>query len=88
VAVRDTGVGVPIQEQNNIFEKYYRFKRRNDAYEGILVPAAGTGLGLFIAKTIIELHGGGISLVSEQGQGSEFRFTLPINRVEVQNENA
>lgn len=70
--VADTGEGIPKEYQDQIFSKYFR------------VPGSireGTGLGLAISKNIIEAHGGEIGLESEPGQGSTFRFTLPVSEV-------
>ena len=72
VQVNDTGVGIPAKEQERIFEAYYQVKQdkeRNDA---------GSGLGLTIAKLLIELQGGKIWLESIVGQGSSFFFSLPL----------
>ncbi|MFQ5949614.1 MAG: ATP-binding protein, partial [Nitrospiria bacterium] len=71
-AIRDTGIGISPEEQSRIFDRFYQTERESSAY------AKGTGLGLFIAKTLIELHGGQIRVTSEVGKGSEFAFTLPI----------
>ncbi|MEK7306106.1 MAG: ATP-binding protein [Nitrospirota bacterium] len=72
VSIRDTGIGIAPMEQTRIFDRFYRIEQ--DCPTG----AKGTGLGLFIAKTLVELHGGRISVTSEVGKGSEFTFTLPI----------
>ncbi len=69
--ISDNGVGIPLEEQPRIFERFYRFEKNS-----ILEPR-GTGLGLFIAKNVIELHGGQIWVTSEVGKGSEFTFTIP-----------
>lgn len=71
-SIRDTGIGIPEEEQQRIFDRFYRIEQ--DSEEG----AKGTGLGLFIAKSLIELHGGKIRVTSEVGKGSEFSFTLPL----------
>ena len=66
--VSDTGAGIPPEYQPHLFEKFFR------------VPGAsadGAGLGLFIAKEIVEGHGGEIGVNSEAGRGSTFWFTLP-----------
>lgn len=72
VQVNDTGVGIPAKEQERIFEAYYQIKQdkeRNDV---------GSGLGLTIAKLLVELQGGKIWLESVAGQGSSFFFSLPL----------
>jgi two-component system sensor histidine kinase KdpD len=74
VSVADHGPGIDSFEQPMIFEKFYR--GRNQQY-----AAHGTGMGLAIAKVIVEAHGGTIGLVSQLGHGSVFSFTLPIHSV-------
>ncbi|HEY0931480.1 MAG TPA: ATP-binding protein [Gemmatimonas sp.] len=69
IAVRDTGPGVAPEDVPRLFERYWQAPR---------LLRAGSGLGLFIAKGIVEAHGGTIGVVSELGQGSEFWFTLPL----------
>jgi two-component system sensor histidine kinase KdpD len=71
IGVKDRGPGIPIRERALIFERYYRGSENADR-----VP--GTGLGLHIAKNIVEAHGGRIWVESELGQGSEFLFTFPV----------
>jgi signal transduction histidine kinase len=77
VSVSDTGVGIAEAEKPKIFEEFHQAEGFSDGTKG------GTGLGLSIAKRIIDLHGGRIWVESTPGQGSTFRFTLPI-RVERQ----
>ncbi|MFZ3329059.1 MAG: DUF4118 domain-containing protein [Candidatus Acidiferrales bacterium] len=72
-SVADRGAGIDDLEQNLIFEKFYRGKDQRYLVHG-------TGMGLPIAKAIIEAHGGTMSLTSQRGQGSVFSFTLPIDR--------
>jgi signal transduction histidine kinase len=69
IAVRDSGPGVSPDDVPRLFERYWQAPR---------LLRAGSGLGLYIAKGIVEAHGGEIGVVSEPGQGSEFWFTLPI----------
>lgn len=69
--VQDFGVGMPMDEQEKIFEKFYRIGRTN----GYTYP--GLGLGLFIVKEIIGRHGGAIWVESEPGKGSSFFVSLP-----------
>lgn len=73
-SVADRGAGIDDLEQSLIFEKFYRGKDQRYLVQG-------TGMGLPIAKAIIEAHGGSISLTSQRGQGSVFSFTLPIERI-------
>ena len=70
--VRDTGVGIPVDEQENIFEP---FRQVSNA---ITRENRGSGLGLAIVKQLVELMGGQISLQSELGRGSVFTITLPL----------
>ncbi|MDO8461936.1 MAG: GAF domain-containing sensor histidine kinase [Deltaproteobacteria bacterium] len=70
ICVRDTGPGIPFEDQRKIFEEF------GQAGE-TMTRGSGTGLGLAIAKKIVELHGGRIWVESMPGFGSEFYFTLP-----------
>ena len=70
-SVADRGPGIDLFEQTLIFDKFYR--GRNQRY-----TAHGTGMGLAIAKVIVEAHGGTIGVVSQLGQGSVFSFAIPI----------
>jgi two-component system sensor histidine kinase KdpD len=72
-SVADRGAGIDELEQSLIFEKFYRGKDQRYLVQG-------TGMGLPIAKAIIQAHGGSLSLTSQRGQGSVFSFTLPIDR--------
>jgi signal transduction histidine kinase len=71
VSVRDSGEGIPFEEQANIFKKFYQVKT------GGVWPGKGTGLGLAIVKAIVEGHHGKIWVESEPGKGSDFRIILP-----------
>jgi two-component system sensor histidine kinase KdpD len=70
-SVADRGPGIDIFEQTLIFDKFYRGNRERYA-------APGTGMGLAIAKVLVEAHGGSISVVSQPGSGSVFSFSLPV----------
>jgi PAS domain S-box-containing protein len=71
-SILDTGVGISPEQQSKLFERFYRIEQEPSA------TTNGTGLGLYIAKNLIEMHGGAIRVTSEAGHGSEFSFTLPI----------
>jgi two-component system phosphate regulon sensor histidine kinase PhoR len=68
-AVRDTGIGIPMEDVPRIFERFYRVDKSR--------TGSGTGLGLSIAKHIVEAHGGKIWVESVEGKGSTFYFTIP-----------
>jgi two-component system sensor histidine kinase KdpD len=70
VSVADQGAGIDDMEQGMIFDKFYRGK--NQRYR-----VQGTGMGLAIARAIVEAHGGRIGVTSQLGCGSVFRFILP-----------
>ncbi len=72
-SVADQGPGIDDQEQPMIFDKFYRGRDQRHLVQG-------TGMGLPIAKAIVEAHGGSISVTSQLGHGSVFSFTLPIDR--------
>ncbi|NJN32430.1 MAG: response regulator [Synechococcales cyanobacterium RM1_1_8] len=73
VAIADTGIGIPPDKLSLIFNSFEQGDGSTARRYG------GTGLGLAITKQLVELHGGQISVESRPGQGSEFRFTLPIS---------
>ena len=77
LSVTDTGIGIPEDEVEHVFEKFYRVK----ANKG---QAKGTGLGLNLVKQIVEkVHGGRVFVRSEPGKGSTFGFELPLARAKV-----
>ena len=71
-SIKDTGVGIPKDQKSRVFTKFFR------GANVLRLDTEGSGLGLFIAKNIIEAHGGKIWLESEEGKGSTFYFTLPV----------
>jgi PAS domain S-box-containing protein len=73
VAVTDHGMGIPAEHLDKVFQRYERFGR--DATTKIM----GTGLGLPISRQIVELHKGKIWVESEEGKGSTFSFSIPID---------
>ena len=72
VAIRDSGVGLSPDEQAQVFTKFFRARNRSTQESG------GTGLGLSITRSLVEMHGGEMTLSSVPGGGSTFSFTLPI----------
>ncbi len=72
VSVSDTGEGIPAEDLPHIFERFYRVDKSRARATG------GSGLGLTIAKRLIEAHGGTITVQSKLGEGSRFSFTLPV----------
>ncbi len=70
VEIKDTGIGIAKNEQQRVFSKFFR------ASEAILAEPAGSGLGLYMAKNIIDSHGGEIGFKSQSGKGTTFYFTL------------
>ena len=71
VRIRDTGVGIPDEDLNQLFERFYRVDKDRSRATG------GSGLGLAISKQIVEMHGGSISIESEVEVGSVFEVSLP-----------
>ena len=69
--VKDSGIGIPLDEQDKIFQRYYRTDVSKDM-------ASGTGLGLSITKSLVEMQGGRIWFVSQPSEGTAFHFTTPI----------
>lgn len=72
IVVRDTGGGISTEDQVHIFDRFYRADKTRGA------PAGRIGLGLPIAKSIVGLHGGGISVESEVGKGTTMTVSLPL----------
>lgn len=72
ISFKDTGIGIPRQALPNLFTKFYRVKG------GLNSGSTGTGLGLYIAKSMIERQDGTIRVESVEGVGSEFTFTIPL----------
>ena len=70
--IADTGIGIPEEALDRIFERFYRVDKSRAREVG------GTGLGLSLARSVITLHRGTVSVVSEVGEGSEFKVMLPL----------
>ncbi|HEY6012458.1 MAG TPA: HAMP domain-containing sensor histidine kinase, partial [Candidatus Limnocylindrales bacterium] len=71
ITVADTGIGIDPAELPRIFDRFFRGARASDA------RGSGSGLGLAIVKSIVEMHGGSVSVDTHLGAGSTFRVTLP-----------
>lgn len=72
ISVRDTGIGIPPEHLPHIFTRFYRVDKSRSRAGG------GSGIGLTIAKHLVEAHGGTITAASQPGSGSTFTFTLPL----------
>lgn len=70
ISVKDNGMGIPIYEQDKIFERFYRVDKARTSNLG------GTGLGLSIVKTLVEKCGGGLNIDSKEGEGTKFSFYI------------
>lgn len=74
ITVSDTGVGIPADSINNVFDRFYRVDKSRSRDVG------GSGLGLSIVKAAVERHSGDVTVESELGKGTTFRVTLPVTR--------
>jgi signal transduction histidine kinase len=72
ISVTDTGIGIPMEDQSRIFDRFYRVDKPRSRALG------GAGLGLSIVRWIVDAHGGSLALESEIGRGSSFFVTLPL----------
>ncbi len=73
ILVSDTGIGIPENDLGKLFDKFFR------AENALKLETSGSGLGLYIARNIIRSHGGRITVESEVGRGTTFKFTLPTD---------
>jgi len=73
-SVTDTGIGVPKNQQDRVFDRFFR------ASAAVKTETEGTGLGLFIAKNIVEAHGGKIWFKTAENKGSTFYISLPVGK--------
>jgi DNA-binding response OmpR family regulator len=71
--VRDTGRGIPVEELDKVFDRFYQASNTGDTGD------VGTGIGLALTKELVELHGGSIQVESEEGWGSTFTVRLPLD---------
>lgn len=76
VRIKDNGVGIPEKDQGKLFSKFFR------ADNVIRMQTEGSGLGLFIVKNVVRKHGGEITFDSKEGIGTEFVFTIPLEKPE------
>lgn len=74
ITVRDSGIGIPQDQQQRVFERFYRVDKSHSKESG------GTGLGLSIVKHAVSYHNGTVSMKSEPGNGTEIRVALPLNK--------
>lgn len=72
VSVQDRGIGIKLKDQQNIFKRFYRVE--DESTKGF----SGFGIGLYLCAEIVELHHGKIGVESQEGQGAEFYFVLPV----------
>jgi signal transduction histidine kinase len=75
ICVEDTGIGIPAEHQQRIFDEFYQLK--NPGRDG----QKGTGLGLSISRRLVEIMGGNLQVKSEPGLGSTFSLILPASRL-------
>jgi signal transduction histidine kinase len=78
LAVEDTGIGIAAAEQRRLFERFFRASTAAERQ----IP--GTGLGLYIARAIVDAHGASISVASEPGRGTSFTIDMPVERARAQ----
>jgi signal transduction histidine kinase len=72
ISVRDTGIGIPQESLDRIFDRFYRAPGAENVVRG-------SGLGLNVAKALVEAHGGSIDVESVVGEGTTFRIFLPLS---------
>ncbi|MEK7559961.1 MAG: HAMP domain-containing sensor histidine kinase [Patescibacteria group bacterium] len=74
--ITDQGAGIPKEDKKRVFEKFFR------SQNAARYKSSGSGIGLFIAKSIIKLSGGAINFASDENKGSTFWFSLPIKKIQ------
>jgi two-component system sensor histidine kinase ChiS len=80
LSIKDTGIGIPEDKLNKIFERFAQVDR------SLSRRSEGSGIGLALVKSLVEMHGGTISAKSKLGEGSEFIIELPVTLVESNND--
>lgn len=76
VSISDNGIGIPLHQQSSIFSKFFR------ADNATKFQTSGSGLGLFIVKNTIDMHGGSVYFESVLGEGTTFYFTIPKAKID------
>ena len=76
ISIRDEGIGIPKEEQKNIFQKFYRAQNAQKK------QSVGSGIGLFAGAHVIQTHGGSIWFDSEEGVGTTFYISIPFPDLE------
>jgi signal transduction histidine kinase len=76
ISVKDTGIGIPAEKQKVIFERFIQVN------SSLSKEQEGSGIGLWLVKAFVGLHGGNIRISSEPGKGSEFIVELPLKLIE------
>ncbi|RZM22391.1 MAG: PAS domain S-box protein [Pedobacter sp.] len=72
VSITDAGLGIHLRDQKRIFERFYRAEKITEKFPGV-------GIGLYVSSQIVKEHKGTLWVESEEGKGSEFNFTIPVN---------
>jgi ligand-binding sensor domain-containing protein/signal transduction histidine kinase/DNA-binding response OmpR family regulator len=80
ILVKDTGIGIPENDLENIFERFYQVGDK-----GLMSPSEGVGIGLSLAKSLVEIHKGFITVESTIGMGTTFRVVLPTGELDHEN---
>jgi two-component system OmpR family sensor kinase len=75
IMVTDSGPGIPVKFHERIFDKFYQIDQSTTR------AVEGAGIGLSLARHIVELHGGTISVLSKEGEGSTFKISLPKQHI-------
>ena len=77
LTVTDKGIGIPQEALPNLFQRFYRAKNVDEQH------ITGLGIGLHVVKEIVTLHGGAVTVESQEGQGSTFRVCLPLAKTQI-----